>query len=814
MAGPVPALRAAVLHSGVRAAAPKPLAAARAPLARRALHHITEQRAAAFDAAAYGIHSDVEKDHRTLESLLDRPVTPKMIPTAYSPLQDVHKATGLFKVPSLKEPRDYMELAEKALVRSRLLVNRIVAAGQAADSSEELAKVVINIDRLSDLLCGVIDMAELVRHAHPDPAWIGAANDAYEYLCSYMNVLNTHTGLYDVLRRVMADDAIVRTMSEEAKAVAMIFLRDFEKSGIHLPPEQRQRFVELNDEILVLGRQFLQDISAGSESSAEVTDFPLDLLKGMDYSALTNLRAYSAQPRKKNTIPVLPSSWELYVISRFAPDPRARHLAYLVSYTGRPEPVQVLERLLRARAELATLTGRRSFAEFTLLDKMAKTPENVANYLRHVEHTQRPHAQRTLDQLRSLKEAQEGPGPMGRLPPFYAWDREYYSEQLVEQSRTRRMAPLSPYFSLGTVFTGISRMFYLLYGIHFRAAPVQPGETWSDEVLKLEVLDESEGGVIGTIYCDLFTRRGKPPSAAHYTVRCSRRTDRDDVENDVRLGWDPSLPRDIDTGNLFGVEGQQLPGRAGRYQLPIVVLLCDFQYPQSANTPSQLRWHEVETLFHEMGHAIHSMIGRTEYHNVSGTRCATDFVELPSILMEHFVCSPQVIELVARHHRTGSPLPYELLDAHRAATRDLNSLDTHHQILLAALDQCYHSERVLMNGFDTTGELAVLCDKMGLVPFVEGSTWQGQFGHLFGYGASYYSYLLDRSIASRVWNEIFAEDPLSREAGERFKQEVLRFGGGKDPWHMLANLLNDPEIQAGDRHAMEVVGSWDTGDHA
>ncbi|WFC97278.1 mitochondrial intermediate peptidase [Malassezia brasiliensis] len=757
--------------------------------------HLARSSAAEAHALAAGVASSVEKDHETLRGLLDRP-------RLHTPQDTAGLPTGLFGVEALREPRAFMTLAEKTLVRAQLLVHRIARAGAPDAPRAELARVVPNLDRLSDLLCGVIDMAELVRHAHPEPAWAEASNAAYEYLCNFMNILNTHTGLYDSLRRAMADAEIWAHLPEEAQAVATIFLRDFEKSGIHLPPQERERFVALSDEILVLGRAFLQDISA--RTSDQVTDFPLDLLRSMDAGLVKTLRAQTGFARRSNTLPVVPGSWELHCITKFAPDERARRLAYLITYTGRHGPVDVLERLLRARHELAVLTGKRSFAEMTLVDKMAGTPSNVSDFLHITAEAQRPRAQAMIEALRRLKTPPDA--------PVYAWDREYLSDAYVQTYHPPDLQPLAPYLSLGSVFTGLSRLFYLLYGIHFRAAPVRPGEVWSPDVLKLEVVDETEGGVIGTIYCDLYARAGKPPSAAHYTVRCSRRIDGDDVENDVRYGDAPDLPRDVDLSNLLDVDGVASPGRPGRFQLPVVVLMTDFQWPSRAQGGvSLLRWQEVETLFHEMGHALHSMIGRTEFHNVSGTRCATDFVELPSILMEHFLVNPEVVQLTAHHHRTGAPLPYDQLAAHLRTQHDLDALDTQHQIVLAQLDQQYHAERAGDPAFSTTAELQRVQATMGLFPPVEDATWQGQFGHLFGYGATYYSYLFDRAIAARVWRQVFAHAPLSRDAGEMFKKEVLQHGGGKNPWTMLATVLRDDQIASGDAHAMQTIGRWGLG---
>lgn len=200
------------------------------------------------------------------------------------------------------------------------------------------------------------------------------------------------------------------------------------------------------------------------------------------------------------------------------------------------------------------------------------------------------------------------------------------------------------------------------------------------------------------------------------------------------------------------------------------------------------------------------MIGRTEYHNVSGTRCATDFVELPSILMEHFLISPSVLPLFTSHQTSKKPLDSTTLSTYLSTQRSLSSLDTHHQILLASLDQLYHSPKALNSHFNSTKELYNLSKSHGVIPPVPNSDWQTSFGHLFGYGASYYSYLFDRAIAGKVWKEIFEEDPLDRRNGEVFKEKVLKWGGGKDPWEMLADLLKDERIRKGDHKAMEVIG--------
>ena len=149
---------------------------------------------------------------------------------------------------------------------------------------------------------------------------------------------------------------------------------------------------------------------------------------------------------------------------------------------------------------------------------------------------------------------------------------------------------------------GLSRLFQHLYGISLRPAESASGEVWHADVQKLEVVDY-EKGIIGWIYADLFARRGKPGGAAHYTVRCSRRTDDDDVSGDGTVIGQELRIRE--SQEFEATKRHRLPGQDGIYQLPLVVLLCEFTRPTVMKGPTILDWHEVLTLFHEMGHAMH-----------------------------------------------------------------------------------------------------------------------------------------------------------------------------------------------------------------
>ena len=436
--------------------------------------------------------------------------------------------------------------------------------------------------------------------------------------------------------------------------------------------------------------------------------------------------------------------------------------------------------------------------------------EHVLRFLEASLAYTRPYARSAL---LTLSQRKQNHLQLNSLPIIQAWDRDYYCPP-EEPAPPVPLPPLTP----GTVFMALSRLFKHLYGVTLRPTDAAHGELWHKDVRKLEVVDENLG-VLGWIYADLFARRGKSGGAAHYTVRCSRRTDDDDPTADNIPS--PYMDESVRLSLEFEKEHRsRLRGIDGEHQLPVVVLLCEFMPPSVLKGASTLQWHEVQTLFHEMGHAMHckhgsttceivislcflAMIGRTDYHNVSGTRCATDFVELPSILMEHFLSSPTVLALF-----DSDSGPFTVARAGNHHRDPCHSIDTHTQILLACLDQAYHSPLALDSSFNSTQVYAELQQRLGLIPPIPGTSWQTQFGHLYGYGATYYSYLFDRAIASKVWTSIFSSDPLSREAGEKFKNEVLKYGGGKDPWSMVSSLLAAPELESGDAAAMTEVGSW------
>ncbi|XP_010605769.1 mitochondrial intermediate peptidase isoform X2 [Fukomys damarensis] len=328
---------------------------------------------------------------------------------------------------------------------------------------------------------------------------------------------------------------------------------------------------------------------------------------------------------------------------------------------------------------------------------------------------------------RAIKDFEMMQGMKMKLNPqnseLMPWDPPYYSGVIRAERYNIEPSLYCPFFSLGACMEGLNILFNKLLGISLYAEQPAKGEVWCEDVRKLD---------------------------CHFTIRGGR------------------LKED------------------GEYQLPVVVLMLNLPH-SSRNSPTLLTPGMMENLFHEMGHAMHSMLGRTRYQHVTGTRCPTDFAEVPSILMEYFSNDYRVVNQFARHYETGQPLPKAMVSRLCESKKVCAAADLQLQVFYATLDQIYHGKHPLRKS--TTDILKETQEKFYGLPYVPNTAWQLRFSHLVGYGAKYYSYLMSRAVASMVWKECFLQDPFNRAAGERYRREVLAHGGGREPMLLVQGML-------------------------
>ncbi|KAI0136606.1 peptidase family M3 [Xylariales sp. AK1849] len=702
---------------------------------------------------------------------------------------------GLFRNRYLTSPGGFFVFANTTLERAQKLVNKVLHAS----TLEEYKATVRDLDRLSDLLCRVLDVSDFVRVTHPDEKIQQAASQAWALVYQYMNQLNTTTGLCDQLGTAFDNPEVRASWSEEEQTVALLLRQDFLKSAIHLPKESRDKFVDISQKISELGSMFVEEMAPEEQRLV----LPSSRFHGMDPRL-----AQQYIRRGKLHLPTM--SPEATVALRSVHDEDTRKLVYYATRTASGRSIKILEMLLGLRAELATLSGFETYGHMALRDRMmAKSPESVHQFLLSLAKHNAP---LVLQELADLTQAKCQNPHAGSAIDLQPWDKDYCMEDIRRRMRSRRRESdtLSSFFSLGTVMQGLSRLFTRLYGIRLVPRDTLPGETWHPDVRRLDVVSDTDGHV-AVLYVDLFYREDKSPNPAHFTVRCSREISEQEIQEAAVEAEATSYDAAIEAAN----DGMHVSQHSGSVkQLPTIALVCDFHNDkQSKNQPALLDYYQMETLFHEMGHAIHSVLARTSLQNVSGTRCATDFAELPSTLMEHFCADPTVLALFARHHATDEPLPYEMVAERLRVVKRFEASDRENQIVLAMLDQEYHSSHPASTNFDSTAIYHELQRSHGkLPPDAPGTRWQGFFGHLFGYGSTYYSYLFDQTLSERVWKMVFqaGQDAgaLDRANGERLKENLLKWGGSRDPWRCLSDTLQDERLVNGGEKAMAIVGSW------
>jgi len=426
-----------------------------------------------------------------------------------------------------------------------------------------------------------------------------------------------------------------------------------------------------------------------------------------------------------------------------SPSDLARQAAYKVYYLPDSNQETLLSSMLESRHNLATLCGYRTFSDRAVTHSLAQSPENIEMFLSSLGDLLKSRLDVEYEVMKDMKRKNNPSGTQ-----LSVWDVPFLSSLAKHNWFSLDLETVSQYFSLGVAMEGLNELFQNLYGVELVVETPEEGELWSGDVCKLAVRDSTQ--LLGHIYCDFFRRPSKPLQDCHFTIRGGR------VKAD------------------------------GEYQDPVVVLMLNLN-PPTRSSPTLLSPGALDNLFHEMGHAMHSMLGRTKYQHVTGTRCSTDFAEVPSTLMEYFAADPRVLTRINKHYKTGEKLPESVISKLCDTKKVFSAVDLQAQLFYSSMDQVLHGDHPLPGDMTTCiQEVQTRCHSLPGVPH---AAYHHRFSHLVGYGARYYSYMMARSVASAIWQKSFQEDPFSRDAGLRYRQECLSHGGGKPSHQMVSDYL-------------------------
>ena len=428
------------------------------------------------------------------------------------------------------------------------------------------------------------------------------------------------------------------------------------------------------------------------------------------------------------------------------PDEAIRRLAYTLYNAPHSSLMESLETLIRSRHSLARMVGYTSYAHLQGSTTMLKDPYKVLQFLEELSLLNMPKAVAHVRKLANIKQtlSQEV-----QSTSVYPWDIGYLTRKAVfEDDHTN---PVCPRFLLDTCMDGLNQLFHSLFGVTLQEETAASADNlWHQDVKKIKVIHDREG-TLGYILCDLQDRPGKMIENCHFTLR---------------------------GGKALGGE---------EYQKPVIAVSCGF-------SSTSLSLSEVSSLFHEMGHALHSILGRTLYQHVTGTRCSLDFAEIPSSLNELFLTHPKVLATIARNPSNGLAISDN--DIHRIIMRQKfgTSYNLQFQILLSVFDLKLHLG--LKSGATPLTLWEEVSKQHSPLPFVPNTAWFLHFGHLNMYGGLYFSYIWAQAVAKIMWEKCFQNEPFSCEMGHQYGLKVLACGGEKPSGELIRNFLGfEPSIK-------------------
>jgi oligopeptidase A len=523
-------------------------------------------------------------------------------------------------------------------------------------------------------------------------------------------------------------------------------LREFRLAGVHLPPGQKARAAAIYAELSKISVEFAQHVTDEmdawrlvAERKADVEGLPETLVAAARRQALKD-DARAPEERWSFTLH-MPC---LQPFLTYQKNRALREAMYRANATrclsGSRDNTPLVRRTVELRTELAKLLGFANYAEMALLDRMAKTPAEVHDFLEDLARRAKPHATRQRDDLAKLALQRDGVTRLER------WDLPYYREIARRERYDFADEDVRRHLPAGRVLAGLGEVVRRLYGVSIadRTGDAQ-FETWHDDVRVLEFTD-ADGAVLGHVYTDLFARPGKQ------------------------------------TGAWVGGMVARRVASDGSVRLPAAYLVCNFT-PPAGGRPSLLRHDEARTLFHETGHALHHVLTRVADRQCSGTNgVPRDGVELPSQFFENWIWHEEPLTAMSGHVDTGEPIPAALIGHVLAARTHCRAIDIIRQMEYALADIELHTSAEPMDGAAIHRLFASAVERVAVLPVPAWDKFENGFLHIFagGYSAGYYGYAWAEVLAADAFSRFAEEGLWSQRAARDFRDHVLANGSAAD----------------------------------
>ena len=642
-----------------------------------------------------------------------------------------------FQTPPFDEIKTehFMPAVREAMEQNRAEIDAIVNNQEAPTFENTIAAY----DRAGDLLSRVTAAFFTLNRSDTNEELQALAREITPELTKHRNEIQLNPVLFEKIQCLYQKRDSLNLDAQQMRTLEKYY-DDFVRGGAALSDEDKETLKDINTQLSNLSLQFGQNLLA------ETNDFKMVVENVEDLAGLpeSNVRAaaglaeslgmegkYVFTPNKPSWIPFLQ-----YVHNRDLREKLYKGYYMRGDNNNANDNKEIIEQIVNLRVRRAKLLGFDTYADFVLVNNMAKTPEAVFSFL---ERVWEPALRVAKEELAAMQKIADREGAGFKLE---SWDWWYYAEKLRKEKYDLDENEIRPYLKLENVRDGLFYVANNLYGLTFERRTDIP--LYNPSVETFEVKDK-DGSHLAVLYLDYPTRAGKNAGAWCSGLRGYRK-------------------------NADGTE-----------QFPLVTVTTNFPAPVDGE-PVLLSWDEAETLFHEFGHALDGFFGRGDYDRICGA-LPRDMVELPSQINEHWAIQPAVLKEYALHYQTGEPMPEELIERLVNSSHFNQGFMTVEFIAAALLDMEWHSaaeeQEYDVNEFEKNA-----LKKYGLIDEILPRYRSTYFSHIFngGYAVGYYVYLWAEILDADAF-DAFKEtgDIFDRETAGKFRKYILTEGGWDEP---------------------------------
>jgi len=586
------------------------------------------------------------------------------------------------------------------------------------------------------------DRLGLIEQTSTNAAVRDAATDAIKSLSEWAVGLDYRDDVYQALK-TFADTK--PNLAGEEKKLLDDTLRDYRRAGLDLPKDQRDAVEKLRKELTALETDFENNVTkAHAElkfTKAELAGVPEDFLSQQGIK--TGADEYTLKANITFHYIMVEDNAKL--------EATRRTMMTAQCNLARAANIPLLQKILVRRDELAHQLGYASYADYATETRMVKNAQTAIDFLQNLKTGLQPKYDAELKEFRDLKIAETG----DTNAIINAWDWRYYANQLKKTKYNVDAEQLRVYFPYQNVLDGMFKIYQRIFGLKF--ARVEAPYKWIGDLQLYTVTDAKTGEPMGLFYLDMFPRDGKYNHFAQFGI----------------------------------IEGKRLPD--GKYQRPVCCLVCNFPPPQP-DKPSLLSHDEVETIFHEFGHAMHTILTRAKYSRFAGTSVPQDFVEAPSQMLENWPWDKKVLDSFAADYRDPKKkIPQEILSQLKTARFATYATYYRRQLSFGLMDLTLHTQIHATNADDLVPlSNKILSDVSFPVP--PDTAFVAYFGHIIGYGAGYYGYAWADAIAADMAT-VFEQSPdgfFDKTTGMRMRNEIYAVGDSRDINISIEKFLGRP----------------------